>query len=113
MFIVAFLLSVNIVIAMTQYRNACGTAEKDLDAALAAKQVLIKNHGFKERCVSDKLLEDFLRSRNGDPAVDAILGGVLAQDVVRSLSRRGKPICNFFCFSTVDGAGWTLPIAIK
>ena len=83
--------------------------------AAAAKDVrsrLIKEENFKENCVSDGVLEQFTSTWSGDPSVDAIVGGVLAQDVVRAITHAGKPIHNFFCFSTSDGGGWALPIAV-
>ena len=82
-----------------------------VSAALKAKQRLIDDQGFKPKCINDDVLEEFVTGQHGDPSVNAILGGVLAQDIVRSLSHKGRPIFNFFCFSTSDDAGWVLPIA--
>ena len=40
------------------------------------------------------------------PAVAAVVGGALANDVVRAVSRKGAPaVDNLFCFSLVDGKG--------
>lgn len=86
--------------------------DEDLvSAALHAKRKLISEHGFREKCIDDEILTEFVTSQHGDPSVNAIVGGVWAQDIVRSLSHKGRPIFNFFCFSTTDDAGWVLPIA--
>ena len=54
--------------------------------------------------------KDWQTHAPSDPAVDAIVGGVLAQDIVRFISKKGRPIFNFFCF---NGAGWVLPLAMR
>jgi len=40
--------------------------------------------------------------------VCAVLGGLLAQDVLKALGRREAPLDNFFVFDGVTGAGSTL-----
>lgn len=37
--------------------------------------------------------------------VSAVLGGVLANEVLKAVSRRGDPVNNFFFFCLADGAG--------
>lgn len=37
--------------------------------------------------------------------VNAVLGGVLANEVLKAVSRRGEPVNNLFLFCLTDGAG--------
>lgn len=39
------------------------------------------------------------------PALSAVLGGILAQEVLKAASGKGEPIRNFFFFSLADSAG--------
>lgn len=41
------------------------------------------------------------------PAISAILGGIVANDVIKIVARKGEPtINNVFLYSLFDGAGW-------
>ena len=43
------------------------------------------------------------------PAVNAVLGGVMANDVIKLVSGKGSlGVDRMFCYSVVDDAGWTL-----
>jgi len=37
--------------------------------------------------------------------VCAILGGVLGQEVIKAVSQKDEPICNYFYFDGLSGAG--------
>lgn len=50
-------------------------------------------------------LEGMARGAPGMPAVSAVLGGVLANDVVKAVARKGETLDNFFLYSIADGAG--------
>lgn len=39
------------------------------------------------------------------PAINAIVGGVVANEVIKALGRKGAPINNLFLFSLLEGAG--------
>lgn len=54
--------------------------------------------------VQDELVEEFL-SNDRLPAVNAICGGVLANETLKAVSHKGEPINNFFFFALLDGAG--------
>ncbi|KAJ9112722.1 hypothetical protein QFC22_006224 [Naganishia vaughanmartiniae] len=43
----------------------------------------------------------------------AILGGLLAQDILRALSRREKPVMNFLCVDTMAGNGAVTKWGVK
>ena len=54
--------------------------------------------------VPDELVEEFL-SNDRLPAVNAICGGVLANETLKAVSHKGEPINNFFFFALLEGAG--------
>mmetsp|Transcript_25759 Transcript_25759/g.61350 ORF Transcript_25759/g.61350 Transcript_25759/m.61350 type:complete len:316 (-) Transcript_25759:241-1188(-) len=79
-----------------------GDEEAALDLAvaeLAGKEAVGK--------LSLEDLRSFLQSASAPPmpAVSAVLGGILAQEALKAVSRKGEPIRNFFFFSLEDGAG--------
>jgi len=39
------------------------------------------------------------------PAIAAIVGGLLANEVIKSISHAEEPVCNFFCFDVLSGKG--------
>ena len=54
--------------------------------------------------VPQELVEEYL-SDSCLPAVNAICGGVLANETLKAVSHKGEPINNFFLFALMDGAG--------
>lgn len=41
------------------------------------------------------------------PAINAVLGGVVANDVIKVVASKGEPLINnLFMYSLLDGAGW-------
>ncbi len=54
--------------------------------------------------VPDDLIEEFLCDEHL-PAVNAICGGVLANEMLKAVSHKGEPVNNFFFFGVSDGAG--------
>lgn len=52
-------------------------------------------------------LSSFLEQTEEMPAINAILGGVVANDVIKIVASKGEPIINnLFLYSLLDGAGW-------
>lgn len=39
------------------------------------------------------------------PAINAVVGGVLANELIKALGGKGEPINNFFLFSLAEGSG--------
>lgn len=39
------------------------------------------------------------------PAINAVVGGVLANELIKAVGRRGAPLNNLFLFSLLEGAG--------
>ena len=61
-----------------------------------------------DKVVDGVSLEDlalFLDNRIEMPAIAAIVGGLLANEVIKSISHAEEPVCNFFCFDVLSGKG--------
>ena len=51
------------------------------------------------------MLTDYVTYDEEMPAVNAVVGGVLANEVLKAVSYSGAPLKNMFFFSAHDGAG--------
>ena len=61
-----------------------------------------------DKLVNGVTLEDlalFLDNSIEMPAIAAIVGGLLANEVIKSISHAEEPVCNFFCFDVLSGKG--------
>lgn len=74
----------------------------------AVKQIIDKHRAqAAEACkiqVPDASIAEFLCAEPL-PAVNAICGGVLANELLKAVSHKGEPVNNFFFFSLSDSAG--------
>lgn len=53
-------------------------------------------------------LYSYLLEEHGLPAINAILGGILANDVIKIVSKKGDlSVDKIFMYSILDGGGWT------
>lgn len=77
----------------------------DLPALLEAKQRLLADQGLPASAVDDRALESYAGDNEGMPAISAVVGGVLANEVLKAVSKKGDPLQNLFLFSLADGAG--------
>jgi ubiquitin-like 1-activating enzyme E1 A len=71
---------------------------------------IAKEQGLPHGAVDDSALMAYIpEQQSGDnnemPAVNAIVGGILANAVLSAVSRKGEPLNNLFCFSLLDGMG--------
>nr|CAB3458754.1 unnamed protein product [Digitaria exilis] len=74
------------------------TTLSDIPAVLA--------QSLNESQVPTALMERLLAAgKKEHPPVCAILGGILGQEVIKSISCKGDPIKNFFYFDAADGKG--------
>ncbi|KAI4967718.1 hypothetical protein ZWY2020_016967 [Hordeum vulgare] len=65
-----------------------------------------RNPVFKRSQIPTALLERLLAAgKKEHPPVCAILGGILGQEVIKSISCKGDTIKSFFYFDTADGKG--------
>lgn len=58
-----------------------------------------------EDVMPDEALAEYVLGVSELPPVNAILGGVLANEMLKAVSHKGEPICNFFFFSLADNVG--------
>ncbi|KAK9864272.1 hypothetical protein WJX84_011868 [Apatococcus fuscideae] len=77
----------------------------DTAAAMQLAGELATQEGAGADLFSDALLEEFLCGSQGLAAVNAVLGGVLANEILKAVSHRGEPLNNFMYFCLLDGAG--------
>ena len=83
-------------------------AASDVKAALAVRGALAAAAGLPlERAPSDAAAVGLLEADGGQPAACSVLGGVLANEVLKAATHKGEPVRNFFFFSAADGAGKT------
>ncbi|XP_047072005.1 SUMO-activating enzyme subunit 1A-like isoform X2 [Lolium rigidum] len=77
---------------LSEGREPGETSLSDLPAVLALR---------KDMC--DRML--LAAGKKEHPPVCAILGGILGQEVIKSISCKGDPVKNFFYFDAADGKG--------
>ena len=83
-----------------------GTGEKDLEGVLEVKKALFAAIEADERVLEDDFLKIFLTGIGAEIApVTAILGGFVAQEIIKVLSGKDLPISNFFLFDGRAGVG--------
>uniref|UniRef100_I1R0C6 THIF-type NAD/FAD binding fold domain-containing protein n=2 Tax=Oryza glaberrima TaxID=4538 RepID=I1R0C6_ORYGL len=87
-------------------RNACEASLSDLPAVLALRKDMCDKMSSSESQIPTALLERLLAAgKKQHPPVCAILGGILGQEVIKSISGKGDPIKNFFYYDAADGKG--------
>ena len=55
--------------------------------------------------LNEEMLADYIQSSEECPPVNAIVGGVLANELLKCISKKGRPLSNVFCYSMLDGSG--------
>ncbi|KAM3212517.1 hypothetical protein ACQJBY_065523 [Aegilops geniculata] len=87
-------------------RDPGETSLSDLPAVLALRKDMCDRMSLDESRIPTSLLERLLAAgKKEHPPVCAILGGILGQEVIKSISCKGGPIKNFFYFDDADGKG--------
>ncbi|KAF8668897.1 hypothetical protein HU200_052101 [Digitaria exilis] len=82
------------------------TTLSDIPAVLARVKAVRDKISLNESQVPTALMERLLAAgKKEHPPVCAILGGILGQEVIKSISCKGDPIKNFFYFDAADGKG--------
>uniref|UniRef100_A0A8I6XK59 Ubiquitin-like 1-activating enzyme E1A n=1 Tax=Hordeum vulgare subsp. vulgare TaxID=112509 RepID=A0A8I6XK59_HORVV len=91
---------------LSEGRNPGETALSDLPAILAWRKDMCDRMSLSESQIPTALLERLLAAgKKEHPPVCAILGGILGQEVIKSISCKGDTIKSFFYFDTADGKG--------
>ena len=76
------------------------------DAQMDAKSgTPLPRNLVKEDVMPDQALEQYVLGSSELPPVNAVLGGVLANEVLKAVSHKGEPINNLFFFSLADNVG--------
>ncbi len=60
---------------------------------------------ISEDVMPAEVLREYVLGTSELPPVNAVVGGVLANEVLKSFSKKGEPINNFFFFSLADNVG--------
>uniref|UniRef100_A0A1J3JYG7 Ubiquitin-like 1-activating enzyme E1A n=1 Tax=Noccaea caerulescens TaxID=107243 RepID=A0A1J3JYG7_NOCCA len=77
----------------------------DLATILEIKKKLCEANSVSESHVPDSLLERLVTGNTEFPPACAIVGGILAQEVIKAVSGKGDPLKNFLYFDAQDGKG--------
>lgn len=68
---------------------------------------LCKEEGHTGGSIDGNALVSFLEQTEEMPALNAILGGVVANDTIKIVASKGEPIINnIFMYSLLEGGGW-------
>ena len=91
---------------LSEGRSPGEASLSDLPAVLAWRKDMCDRMSLNESQIPTALLERLLAAgKKEHPPVCAILGGILGQEVIKSISCKGDPIKNFFYFDAADGKG--------
>ncbi|ESQ54820.1 hypothetical protein EUTSA_v10025730mg [Eutrema salsugineum] len=77
----------------------------DRAKVLEIKKKLCEANSVSESHIPDNLLERLITGHTEFPPACAIVGGILAQEVIKAVSGKGDPLKNFFYFDAQDGKG--------
>jgi ubiquitin-like 1-activating enzyme E1 A len=78
----------------------------NFDLILEMKKSLMEAKGVDENVLSKELIQDFFRMIGTEIAPSAaILGGILAQEVLKIVAQNEVPISNYFGFNAQDPSG--------
>uniref|UniRef100_M4E354 THIF-type NAD/FAD binding fold domain-containing protein n=1 Tax=Brassica campestris TaxID=3711 RepID=M4E354_BRACM len=77
----------------------------DLATVLEIKKKLCEVNSVSESHIPDSLLERLISGTIEFPPACAIVGGILAQEVIKAVSGKGDPVKNFFYYDAQDGKG--------
>ena len=95
--------------AKFELENKCAPSEDDVPALQQLSTGIAAEAGIPSDAAAAALdmglLTDYVTYDDDMPAVNAIVGGVLANEVLKAVSYSGAPIKNMFFFSAHDGAG--------
>ena len=78
---------------------------RDSADIMAFGQNLAKTQGAFPKVLDTETLQDYLASPEEMAPVNSIVGGVLANEVLKAISGKGDPFDNLFLYSMANGAG--------
>ena len=86
-------------------RENRAATDEDFERLRADANARAAAYGKPENFIADDALRVLLQAKMEIPAINAIVGGVLAQEVLKAVSHKGAPCANFFVFDCVSGQG--------
>jgi len=92
-----------------RFERSEGRLALPLDHAILEPALLkvCKVEGHTGGSVDGRALGSFLEQTEEMPAINAILGGVVANDTIKIVASKGEPIINnLFMYSLLEGGGW-------
>jgi len=88
-----------------EQREKRAASDEDFERLRAEANARAAACGKPENFIADDALRALLPAKIEIPAVNAIVGGILAQEVLKAVSHKGAPCANFFVFDCVSGQG--------
>ncbi|KAF9360509.1 SUMO-activating enzyme subunit 1 [Mortierella sp. AD094] len=83
-----------------------GGNQEDLDAMFKLRDERLKSAQVDNSFVEDELLQTLVETASAEISpVCAIVGGFLAQDILKTLSGKDSPLLNYFLYSGIEGTG--------
>lgn len=77
----------------------------DVPALAALKCEVCAAAGVDPSALPDDQLAAYAAAAEDMPAINAVVGGVLGNEVIRAAGGRDAPLHNFFLFSLAEGGG--------
>ena len=95
--------------ALFDFERAHGrpATEADVDAVAAALRETATRAGKDAAFVPEDVVRAAAPSSMEMPAINAVVGGILGQEVLKAVSGKGAPCVNFFVFDAASGCGTT------
>ena len=95
--------------ALWDFERAHGrpATEGDVEAVAAALRETATRAGKDAGFVPEDVVRAVAPSSMGMPAIDAVVGGILGQEILKAVSGKGAPCVNFFVFDAASGCGTT------
>ena len=93
------------VCARFEQQHGRSVGKQDLEHLRELRAAVCEEAGVDPGLLPNDLLEAYAHSEEDMPAINAIVGGVLANELIKAVGRKNEPVNNFFLFSLVDGAG--------
>ncbi|RLN44455.1 hypothetical protein BBJ28_00006129 [Nothophytophthora sp. Chile5] len=92
---------------LLEFKSQKGLAdltEKHATEFIRFARAQFEKHGLDEDFLSVDELETLVRVADADLVpVCAIMAGILGQEIIKAISQKDEPICNYFCFDGVTG----------
>lgn len=77
----------------------------DAEQLVALKAAVCGEAGADPAALPDELLAAYAAEAGDMPAINAIVGGVLANELIKAVGGKGEPLNNWFLYSLAEGSG--------